>query len=63
MEKIMRPHVVRGAVALVLVGAATSFGAPSRADPLITQGIGISSWRKLASDLKPSAASITSPTT
>jgi hypothetical protein len=55
MEKIMPPHVVRGAVALALVGAATSFGTPSPADPLITQGIGISSCRKLATDLKPSA--------
>jgi hypothetical protein len=51
----MRPHVVRGAIALALVGAAMSFGLPSRADPLITQGIGISSCRKLATDLKPGA--------
>ena len=52
----MRPHTLaRIAAALTFASAAASFGAPSRADPLITQGIGIANCGKLAGDLKPTA--------
>src|SRR5262245_65574764 len=47
--------LVRIALALALASAALGFGTQSRADPLITQGIGISNCAKLAADLKPSA--------
>src|SRR5262245_17638816 len=52
----MRPFtLVRIALALAVASAALSFATQSRADPLITQGIGISNCAKLAADLKPSA--------
>jgi hypothetical protein len=50
----MRPYtLVRIALALAFASAALGFGTPSRADPLITQGIGISNCAKIAADLKP----------
>lgn len=52
----MRPHsLARAALVLSLASAAMSLGAKGRAEPLITQGIGISNCAKLAGDLKPSA--------
>ena len=52
----MRPYIlVRIALALAFASTAVGFGTQGRADPLITQGIGISSCAKLAADLKPSA--------
>jgi hypothetical protein len=52
----MRPYIlVRIALALAFASAASGFGTQSRADLLITQGIGISNCAKLAADLKPSA--------
>ena len=52
----MRPYThVRIALALAFASAGLGFGTPSRAEPLITQGIGISNCAKLAADLKPSA--------
>ena len=52
----MRPYIpVRIALSLAFASAALGFGTQSRADPLITQGIGISNCAKLATDLKPSA--------
>jgi hypothetical protein len=51
----MRPYaVVRIALALAFASAALGLGTQSRADPLITQSIGISNCAKLAADLKPS---------
>jgi hypothetical protein len=51
----MQPYtLVRIALALACASAALAFGTQSRADPLITQGIGISNCAKLATDLKPS---------
>lgn len=49
------PSLARAAFVFSLVCAAMSFGAQSRADPLITRGIGITNCGKLAADLKPSA--------
>jgi hypothetical protein len=44
----MRPYaLVRIALALAFASAASGFGTQSRADPLITQGIGISNCAKL----------------
>jgi hypothetical protein len=43
----------RTALALTLATAIASFSAPSRAEPLLTQGIGIQNCGKLATDLKP----------
>jgi hypothetical protein len=49
----MRPYIlVRIALALAFASAASGSGTQSRADPLITQGIGISNCAKLATDLK-----------
>src|SRR5262245_62054732 len=42
------------ALAVALAVALSGVSAPSRAEPLITQGIGIQSCGKLANDLKPS---------
>ena len=39
---------------LVAVLALFDFNSPSRAEPLITQGVGLSSCGKLGNDLKPS---------
>jgi hypothetical protein len=47
-------HSCKIAFVLALVCALFSFSAPSRAEPLITQGIGIQNCGKLAADLKPS---------
>lgn len=46
--------LARAAFVVTLVWAIASFGTPSRAEPLITQGIGIQNCGKLANDLKPS---------
>ena len=52
----MRPcTLIRIALALAFASTALGFGTQSRADRLITQGIGISNCAKLAADLKPSA--------
>lgn len=45
-------HFVRAALVLSLMSFA--FGTSSRAEPLLTQGIGTQSCGKLAADLKPS---------
>ena len=43
-------HIARAALVLSLM----SFGTPSQAEPLLTQGIGTQSCGKLAADLRPS---------
>ncbi len=45
-------HLVRTTLVLTLATAIVAFSAPGRADPLITQGIGVQTCAKL--DLKPS---------
>ena len=45
-------HFARAAMVLLLVSV--GFAAPSRAEPLLTQGIGTQNCGKLAADLKPS---------
>jgi hypothetical protein len=45
--------LARAALVVALASAIASFSAPSRAEPLITQGIGIQNCGKLAADLKP----------
>jgi hypothetical protein len=47
-------NLARAAFAVALASTIASFSAPSRAEPLITQGIGIQNCGKLAADLKPS---------
>jgi hypothetical protein len=47
-------HLARTAAVLTLALAISVFSTPSRADPLITQGVGLSSCAKLGADLKPS---------
>lgn len=47
-------NLAHAALVVTLAWAIAGFGAPSRAEPLITQGIGIQSCGKLANDLKPS---------
>jgi len=42
------------ALAVAFAVALSSFSTPGRAEPLITQGIGIQNCGKLANDLKPS---------
>jgi hypothetical protein len=49
----MRFHLSRVGAACVVACVLSSVTAPSRADPLITQGVGLSSCAKLATDLKP----------
>ena len=46
--------LARTTFALTLLATVAGFGAPSRAEPLLTRGIGITSCEKLAPDLKPS---------
>ena len=46
--------LTRVALAVALALTIATFSAPSRAEPLITQGIGIQNCGKLAADLKPS---------
>jgi hypothetical protein len=46
--------VTRLICALALCSAAVGHGTDSRADPLLTQGVGIANCGKLANDLKPS---------
>ena len=50
----MRFQMARATAALALACALASLGAPTRAEPLITQGVGLSSCSKLGNDLKPS---------
>jgi len=45
---------VRATGTLALTFALSSFSAPTRAEPLITQGVGLSSCGKIGADLKPS---------
>jgi hypothetical protein len=47
-------NVTRLIFALALCWAAAGHGADGRADPLLTQGVGIANCGKLANDLKPS---------
>jgi len=50
----MRPcQLARAALLVAIAPAIAGFAAPSRAEPLITQGIGIQNCGKLANDLKP----------
>ena len=49
----MRFQLARPTAALALAFALSISSAPSRAEPLITQGVGLSSCAKLGSDLKP----------
>jgi hypothetical protein len=49
----MRFKIVRATGALALTFAVSSFSAPTLAEPLITQGVGLSSCAKLGNDLKP----------
>jgi hypothetical protein len=46
-------NLARAALIVALASTIASFSAPSRAEPLITQGIGIQNCGKLAADLKP----------
>jgi len=46
--------VTRLVFALAFGWAAAGHGTDSRADPLLTQGVGIANCGKLANDLKPS---------
>ena len=55
-------HFARAALVAALACVLSSFSAPSRADPLITQGIGLQTCGKLATDLKPGQGSIIRPT-
>ncbi len=41
------------ALALALLGSVSSFPREGRAEPLVTQGIGLASCEKLGADLKP----------
>src|SRR5207237_3652425 len=50
----MRIDLVRAGAVFDLACALGSAAMPSRADPLITQGVGLSSCAKLGADLKPS---------
>ena len=50
----MRLRLVQVAAALAVTMALAGFSASTRADPLITQGVGLSSCSKLGNDLKPS---------
>jgi hypothetical protein len=50
----MQHDLARTVAVLALAAAFSGFASPSRADPLITQGVGLSSCAKLANDLKPS---------
>jgi hypothetical protein len=50
----MRFTTVCATGALATALAVATFSAPTRADPLITQGVGLSSCSKLGNDLKPS---------
>jgi hypothetical protein len=43
----------RAALVVALACVLSTFSAPGRADPLITQGIGLQTCGKLATDLKP----------
>ena len=48
----MRHDLARTVAVLALAAAFSGSASPSRADPLITQGVGLSSCAKLANDLK-----------
>ena len=50
----MPQDFARTANMLTLAVVLSSFSAPIRAEPLITQGVGLASCAKLATDLKPS---------
>jgi len=50
-----RRVVLRAALALALLSGWLGFASVGRADPLLTQGIGLASCAKLAKDLKPGA--------
>jgi hypothetical protein len=50
----MRFGLARAAVAFALACALCGSTTPIRAEPLITQGVGLASCAKLATDLKPS---------
>jgi hypothetical protein len=50
----MRFDLVRATTVLTLAFALSGFSAPGWAEPLITQGVGLSSCAKLGNDLKPS---------
>ncbi len=50
----MKPKLGRATLALALAYALVGWCAEGRAEPLITQGVGIASCGKLANDLKPS---------
>ena len=45
--------LARATFALTLLATVAGFGVQSRAEPMLTRGIGISSCEKLAPDLKP----------
>ena len=47
-------NLAHAALVVTLASALASVSAPSRAEPLITQGIGVQNCGKLANDLKPS---------
>jgi hypothetical protein len=51
----MRFHRIRAALILALGSALSGLATESRADPLLTQGIGLQSCAKLAPNLKPGA--------
>jgi hypothetical protein len=45
--------IARAAIVLILALGLPGFSATTRAEPLITQGVGLSSCAKLGADLKP----------
>ena len=49
----MQFRLVRAPLILALLGSFAAFGTASRADPMLTRGIGIASCDKIASELKP----------
>ena len=50
----MRFDLIRAVAIVALACVLSSFSTPIRAEPLITQGVGLASCGKLATDLKPS---------
>jgi Domain of unknown function (DUF5615) len=53
-QNMRSQYLVRTTIALTVALVLSSFATPTRADPLITQGVGLASCAKLAADLKPS---------
>jgi hypothetical protein len=50
----MHRHLARLTFMLTLLGSLAAFGVESRADPMLTRGIGIANCDKLGPEIKPS---------